>query len=673
MEVENRGCPPLLPESIEKVIVDVVVTMSKIRHPLCVFEIIALANSIIAKSEYQEKVIQWKSKMFPDLPIECCEKLGYGWWRGFSKRYEDVLVVKRGEKFASDRSEWSKEIHIRQMYDVIYDNMVNAGIASKLDQEVFMNADGMVVDNPENKHNFDIIPNSPDRALGLPCNIKIIHPEYLLFFDETGCNTNQKKDGHNGGQKFGCGRGMTPKQISSTRDRHFTVLGLTAATGEPVLCVVIFTSDKKEGGVVANWSEGIDITVDPVKDENGEIVLSDVNFREGKYFPSGPTCLFRGKQIPYLPLTSPSGGITGDLLVEILSWLDKNEVFDRVDGGPEPFLVLDGHESRLSAVFVDYITSPEHVWHVNLGIPHATSYWQVGDSSEQNGHFKMLLGNAKKDLVSFKIQHNIPLNLTGEDIIPLVNIAWRRSFANVGTNKKAIATRGWNPLNRNLLLHKEIQSGRNSCEITQSINQNNQQLDDTFPLVLNTTEGISGACFQKMIQHCLRHGGVKRNQENLLQGESIHETFRKAKRISSTVMVRRRIHEVNQPEVAEMIQGNRDKIKEAERKAVRKRRREIRARIGAITTLRLTKPEVNEWNMKDCRDFIQYKKQSGDPKMPTSLALLRERCIIVDGRSSPDCSVHESDDERDDAGEINFAMGIIVGDEDENIEEVAAI
>jgi hypothetical protein len=247
LEVENRGCPPLLPESIEKVIVDVVVTMSKIRHPLCVFEIIALANSIIAKSEYQEKVIQWKSKMFPDLPIESCEKLGYGWWRGFSKRYEDVLVVKRGEKFASDRSEWSKEIHIRQMYDVIYDNMVNAGIASKLDQEVFMNADGMVVDNPANNHNFDIIPNSPDRALGLPCNIKIIHPEYLLFFDETGCNTNQKKDGHNGGQKFGCGRRMTPKQISSTRDRHFTVLGLTAATGEPVLCVVIFTSDRKRG------------------------------------------------------------------------------------------------------------------------------------------------------------------------------------------------------------------------------------------------------------------------------------------------------------------------------------------------------------------------------------------------------------------------------------------
>jgi hypothetical protein len=84
---------------------------------------------------------------------------------------------------------------------------------------------------------------------------------------------------------------MTPKQICSTRDCHFTVLGLTASSGNPVLCVVIFASDKSNG-VVANWTEGIDIMVDPVKDESREIILSEINFGEGKYFPSGPTCNF---------------------------------------------------------------------------------------------------------------------------------------------------------------------------------------------------------------------------------------------------------------------------------------------------------------------------------------------------------------------------------------------
>jgi hypothetical protein len=119
---------------------------------------------------------------------------------------------------------------------------------------------------------------------------------------------------------------MTLKQICSTRDRHFTVLGLTAATGDPILCVVIFALEKNHG-VVANWLEGIDIMVDPVKNENGEIILREVNFGEGKYFPSGPTCCFCGKTIPYLPLASASGGISNELLLEILKWLDSNEVF----------------------------------------------------------------------------------------------------------------------------------------------------------------------------------------------------------------------------------------------------------------------------------------------------------------------------------------------------------
>jgi hypothetical protein len=101
--------------------------------------------------------------------------------------------------------------------------------------------------------------------------------------------------------------------------------------------------------------------VDHVKDDSGEIILREVNFGEGKYFPSGPTCVFQGKTLPYLPLSSPSIGISGELLVEILKWIDANDVYERVPGGPEPFLLLDGHESRLSAVFVDYIADPAHI------------------------------------------------------------------------------------------------------------------------------------------------------------------------------------------------------------------------------------------------------------------------------------------------------------------------
>jgi hypothetical protein len=422
----------------------------------------------------------------------------------------------------------------------------------------------------------------------------------FFFFDETGCNTNQKKDGNNGGEKFVCGRGTTPKQKVSTRDKHFTVLGVTAATGEPVLCVVIFASDKE--GVSANWATGMDITVDPEQDEFGKIDINDEkNFGKDKYFPSGPTCNFRGKKIPYLPLSSPSGSITGELLVAILSYIDFLEIYERVPGGPVPFLLVDGHDSRLSPVFVDYITNPDHPWQVNLGIPYATSYWQVGDSSEQNGYFKMLLNLAKRRLVSFKLKHNIPICLTGEDIVPLINAAWDKSFGNVKTNKKAIAVRGWNPLNKNLLLHKEICSGTNSSETLESTNTidetdtNTERVADTntervaetnsettdfirnLPELLSSALGVSGDTFGKIVQHVLINGGIERNKENLARGENIQDNLQNAKRLTSGVMVKHGVHEVNNPTVQMLIKDNRDRANFAEKKSLKKKRKSMQS------------------------------------------------------------------------------------------------
>ena len=70
MDVLSRGAPRLLPVFIEDVIADVFVTMAKIRHPLCLAEMIAFANSLIQKSAYQLKIREWKKKNYQDLPDE---------------------------------------------------------------------------------------------------------------------------------------------------------------------------------------------------------------------------------------------------------------------------------------------------------------------------------------------------------------------------------------------------------------------------------------------------------------------------------------------------------------------------------------------------------------------------------------------------------------------------
>jgi hypothetical protein len=65
-----------------------------------------------------------------------------------------------------------------------------------------------------------------------------------------------------------------------------------------------------------------------------------------------------------------------------------------------------------------------------------THLWQVGDSSEQNGSFKMALYKAKRNYLTYRDvsdQQFVPTN-----IIALVKTAWKDSFACVRQLRKAI-------------------------------------------------------------------------------------------------------------------------------------------------------------------------------------------------------------------------------------------
>jgi hypothetical protein len=286
------------------------------------------------------------------------------------------------------------------------------------------------------------------------------------------------------------------------------------------------------------------------------------------------------------------------------------------------------------------------------------------------------LNLAKRNLVAFKLKHNIPISLVTEDIVPIVNFAWKPTFGNNISNKKAIAVRGWNPFNRNLLLNKEIcniEEQEHVEELEEELDINNDTngtntnkeddvLSDALVKALNSINGNSGSTFQKIVQYVLRNGGIEKNREDLARGEAIQATLQQAKRVTSGVMIKHKVHEVNNPNVQKLIKDNHDRIKSVEAQSKKKKRNEIKKRKETINRLRLTKPDMNCWNMKDCKDFIQFKKKKGDCRMPSTLPLLRQRCLEVQGRRSPDCSFHESDDSDDeitssddaDAGESDF-------------------
>ena len=73
--------------------------------------------------------------------------------------------------------------------------------------------------------------------------------------------------------------------------------------------------------------KGIDTTVEnPIQNEKGEIDL-ELNIGESQYYPEGPQCKYRGKEVDCRAFTSESGGITGAVLVNILEYLDALKLY----------------------------------------------------------------------------------------------------------------------------------------------------------------------------------------------------------------------------------------------------------------------------------------------------------------------------------------------------------
>jgi hypothetical protein len=118
------------------------------------------------------------------------------------------------------------------MYDLVYEQMVDAGVAQHLppEEQYWVDEEGNKVD-------------SGDKAAGHKCTIKLIHPDWCIYGDEVGTDTAQDDDEHIGGQTYlSFGGGERVNLTSSKTREHFTAMGLTAGTGEPIMCIIKFAA-----------------------------------------------------------------------------------------------------------------------------------------------------------------------------------------------------------------------------------------------------------------------------------------------------------------------------------------------------------------------------------------------------------------------------------------------
>ena len=64
------------------------------------------------------------------------EQLGPGYWQGFLRRNKHCLVSKKGQKYALDWKDWSTYWNMYKMYNEIYAEMTEAGVAVELEEPI---------------------------------------------------------------------------------------------------------------------------------------------------------------------------------------------------------------------------------------------------------------------------------------------------------------------------------------------------------------------------------------------------------------------------------------------------------------------------------------------------------------------------------------------------------
>ena len=160
-----------------------------------------------------------------------------------------------------------------------------------------------------------------------------------------------------------------------------------------------------------------------------------------------------------------------------------------------------------------------------------------------------------------------------------------------------------------------------------------------------------------MIQHRARIGGIAAHQGRLQEGAGVIALLEEAKQITSGILVGNGIHSLNNPGLQAKVKLKERETLDAQVADVQKKRKELLSKIRNVEANRQARGcgELNgfqNWDARQCCDYLQYKKTDTNTAMPKSVAALQLRCQEVMDRVSPMASPHPSDDENS-TGEEN--------------------
>ena len=294
--------------------------------------------------------------------------------------------------------------------------------------------------------------------------------------------------------------------------------------------------------------------------------------------------------------------------------------------------------------FLQYINDPLHLWRALIGVLYGTSLWQVGDSAEQNGEYKMALSRIKKILVKWKERKMIArLTIEVAEIMILINYAWERSFARVETNKVAIAERGWFPLNRKLPISTQLRSTMTENEqrdetgngviIPYHATDNFVEIADNKPTLdlqylppppqpstrPNLQSGMSTYCLDAIVQNQDLMDARERIRRNREEGESVSDKLKAIKKMTAARMFLLGKTSLGE-DIRDVVQANYDKhVQAAATKAV-KDAATYRVALANYNIVLALNVDPRTWNINQLKQVLKPLKTKDDTAMPTKKA-----------------------------------------------------
>ena len=112
------------------------------------------------------------------------------------ERNKHRIISSKGQKYELNRSNWTTYQNFSQMYKVIEEELIKAGVAVRLPEPVWMDAEGNHVEEGD--------------AAGFKVNVEIVKSEMCIVADEVGGDTLQKDDGKIGGERWLTETGTIP-------------------------------------------------------------------------------------------------------------------------------------------------------------------------------------------------------------------------------------------------------------------------------------------------------------------------------------------------------------------------------------------------------------------------------------------------------------------------------